>query len=210
MSSPPTSQLQASGSTSVSLLARARRKDPEAWQRMAAVYGPVVYSWARQAGLQSSDASDVMQEVFRAVARSFDSFRRENANDSFRGWLWTITKNKTRDHFRRQAQRPERPGPIDNDALLAQIPDAPPDGESSAQPQQVMTRLARHVLQSVQAEFEPSTWQAFWRTAIEDQSPADVASALSISVGAVYMAKSRVLRRLRAELAGLNEGEPSP
>src|SRR5262245_12114895 len=87
------------GVTSLTLLERVRAADPEAWRRLVELYGPVVQRWCRRAGLQESDTADVMQEVFRSVAVRVSQFRREQARDSFRAWLWTITRNKVRDHF---------------------------------------------------------------------------------------------------------------
>ncbi|MDG1896579.1 MAG: sigma-70 family RNA polymerase sigma factor [Fuerstiella sp.] len=86
-------------STSPSLLSRARVGDTDAWHRLVEIYSPVVYRWARSAGLQDSDASDVMQDVFRDVARGLSGFRKEKPGDSFRGWLWVIARNRIRQHF---------------------------------------------------------------------------------------------------------------
>src|SRR5579872_2380249 len=94
------------GSTSSSLLARARSQAPGAWERLADLYCPLVYGWARRAGLRAEDAADVVQDVFRAVLAHLSSFRRERSGDTFRGWLWTITRNKVRDLQRRQSGQP--------------------------------------------------------------------------------------------------------
>lgn len=191
------------GSASSSLIRLVKGRDPEAWQRLAKMFGPVVYGWGRQSGLQASDAADVMQEVFRSVSMSIEAFERKNPGDSFRGWLWTITRNKIRDHFRNQAGRPQGIGGPDAQQLLTQVPEAAPDDSSLTGGGSTIAHIARQSLELVRAEFEPRTWQAFWRVAVEDQPPADVAADLGISVGAVYMAKSRVLKRLREELKDL-------
>jgi RNA polymerase sigma-70 factor (ECF subfamily) len=192
-----------SDSTSTRLIARIRRRESDAWQRLVSSYGPLVYGWARQAGLQASDAADVLQETFRAVAAGIDGFEHGSAGTTFRGWLWTIARNKIRDHFRRQKQRRETGG-ANADELLQQIPDSPPeDLTSSGTVELTHVRLVQTTVAFVQAEFEPRTWQAFWRVAALDQPPAAVAADLGMSVGALYVAKSRVLRRLREELAGL-------
>jgi RNA polymerase sigma-70 factor (ECF subfamily) len=101
---------EASGSISSSLLERVRARDPQAWERLACLYGPLVYGWARQQGLQDADAGDVVQEVFGTVAARIADFRRDGPGASFRGWLWTITRNKLGDHFRRRASRPQAAG----------------------------------------------------------------------------------------------------
>src|SRR5205823_14125792 len=100
----------AGGSTSQSLLAEARRADPAAWKRLALLYAPLVAAWCRRWGVAEHDVVDVLQEVFWAVARHLESFRKEQAGDTFRGWLLTIARNKARDHFRRQAHEPAAAG----------------------------------------------------------------------------------------------------
>ena len=87
--------------TSTSLLGRAKAGEGEAWSRLVELYAPLLYEWSRRNGLQADDAADVAQDVFATVARKLDSFRRDRPGDSFRGWLWTIARNKINDHFRR-------------------------------------------------------------------------------------------------------------
>jgi RNA polymerase sigma-70 factor, ECF subfamily len=182
----------APGSTASSLLARLRVQDRDAWVRLAKLYGPLVYSWCRRRGLQENDAADVMQEVFRAVALHIKDF----AAGSFRGWLWTITRNKILDHMRRMQRRPEAHGGSDAQERMQQVPETL--DESS--PESTTGNLVRHALELIRPDFTDATWQAFWRVMMEDQAPADVATALGLTLNAVYIAKSRVLRRLRDEL----------
>ena len=196
--SPPTAT---SGSTSSSLIARAAAHDADAWRRLSALYAPLVYRWARQASLQSQDAADVLQEVFRNVATHLARFHRDRPGDSFRGWLWTITRNKVRDHYSRRAARAEDDGALAQ-ALLNEA--AEPLSDDSAMPaSDANLDLAHRVLSLVQGDFEPRTWQAFWRTTVDGLAARDVADELGMTVGAVYMAKSRVLGRIREELSGL-------
>ncbi len=97
--------------TSSSLLARASQRDEQAWQRVVQIYGPLVYAWARRTGLQPQDAADVTQETFAAVAMGLAKFDGHRQGATFRGWLWTITRNKAADHVRNQQQaRPARGG----------------------------------------------------------------------------------------------------
>jgi RNA polymerase sigma-70 factor (ECF subfamily) len=201
----PTSIVPASatGSTSSSLIERAVAHDAEAWRRLSALYAPMVYRWARQTGLQSQDAADMVQEVFRSIATHLPGFHRDHPGDSFRGWLWTITRNKVRDHYRRRTARTEDDGAAAQ-ARLQELAESISD-DSALPVANAQLDLARRVLTMVQADFEPHTWQAFWKTTIDAATARDVAAELGMSVGAVYMAKSRVLARIREELAGLGE-----
>jgi len=190
-------------STSISLLESVKADDVQAWERLVKLYGPSVYRWCRQSGLQSEDAKDVFQEVFGAVALHIADFRRENPGDSFRSWLCTIARNKVRDFFRRRAHRPQAEGGTGAYKRLQQIAEnLPRDGEFPAETDD-RTRLVHQAAQLVQAEFENPTWTMFWRAAVRDEKPADVAADFGVSVSAVYQAKSRILRRLRQELDGL-------
>jgi RNA polymerase sigma-70 factor, ECF subfamily len=195
------SHAESSGSTSRSLLRRAREHDSDAWEKLTALYTPLVYQWCRRAGLQVNDAADVAQEVFRSVVVGLDGFRKERPEDTFRGWLWTITRNKIRDHFRACAGRPDAQGGTDAQLRLQQLPNAAPSGPAG---ERLKSKLARHAVSLMQTDFEELTWQAFWLTAVELHQPKDVAEQLHMSVTAVYKAKSRVLRHLRAELDGLD------
>jgi len=191
-------------STSRSLLRRARAHDPAAWTRLTAVYSPLVYRWCRRSGLQSSDAADVAQEVFRSVAAGLDGFRHQRPEDTFRGWLWTITRNKIRDHFRARAARPDARGGTTAQLALEQLPDEGPGGPDDDTDPGLLSKLARRAVALMQTDFAETTWRAFWLTAVEQQPARAVAEELGMSDAAVYVARSRVLRRLREELAGLD------
>lgn len=190
-----------SESTSASLLQRVRTHDPTAWRRLADLYSPLVYSWARRGGLRDGDAADVVQDVFRAVFQGLDRFPRDGADASFRGWLWAITRNQVRWHFRRQGDAPQAVGGSEAAQRLAQHPDGPAD-PSEPDPDQTRRRIVQRALQLVQGDFSPNVWQAFVRTTLENHSAADVARDLGMTAGNVRQAKFRVLRRLREELEG--------
>ncbi|HET6884274.1 MAG TPA: RNA polymerase sigma factor [Pirellulales bacterium] len=200
---PPTAT---SGSTSSSLIERVKACDPAAWTRLVELYSPLVYRWSRAAGVPMSDAPDVVQEVFQSVSTHVTDFRRRREGDSFRGWLWTITRNKSHDYFRGRAHQPEaRGGATDHERLLA-VPQPEPELPESwdadaAVAAEAHNLLLHRALDLVRAEFAESTWRAFWRTTVEKAATADVAAELDLSAGAVRQAKYRVLRRLRQELA---------
>jgi RNA polymerase sigma-70 factor (ECF subfamily) len=193
----------ASGSTSSSLLERVKAQDPEAWQRLVELYGPLIYQWVRHCGLQAEDAADVGQEVLAAVARRVATFRRDRPGDTFRGWLWTITQNKARDHFRRLHGQAQAQGGTTAQDRLAQVPDDDPIGPSAAGSAAAENPLHRKAMEIVRGQVEERTWQAFWLVAAEDRDPADVAQHLGMTLQQVYDAKYRVRRRMRRELDDL-------
>ena len=133
-------------------------------------------------------------------------FRRDRPQDSFSGWLATITRNKVREHYRRRHGKAEARGGSTAQRQMAEIPQPPELSEESIQPDaQSAACLSRRVLEMIRAEFEARTWDAFWRVSVDGQSPTDVAADLQISVAAIYKAKSRVLGRFRQVLAELPE-----
>jgi RNA polymerase sigma-70 factor, ECF subfamily len=196
---------QPSSSTSRSLLERVKCDEPEAWDRLVSLYAPLVYEWCRGWGLREQDVTDIFQEVFQAVAVHVGSFRKEREGDSFRGWLRTITRNKVHDHFRRRSREPEGVGGSEAQAHLAQLPAPRPREESSLSEEHGERALVARALELIRREFAERTWQAFYRTAIDGRSAPEVAAELSMSAGAVRVAKSRVLQRLREELGDLIE-----
>ncbi len=168
------------------------------------LYSPLVYQWCRRSGLAAEDAADVLQEVLSAVMLHLPDFRRDRPQDSFTAWLATITRNKVRDWHRRRRGRPEARGGSTAQRAMAEIPQPAEPSEETIRPDaESAAWLSRGVLEMIRSEFEASTWDAFWRTAVEGQTPAHVAEDLKMSVAAVYMAKSRVLRRLRQAMGAL-------
>jgi RNA polymerase sigma-70 factor (ECF subfamily) len=188
------------GSTASSLVAGVKALDPLAWRRLTTLYGPLVYGWARRAGLRGEDAADITQEVFRAVAARAPQLRHDRPGDTFRGWLWTVTRNKIRDFHRGRAGDPSAVGGTDAQNLLLLV--AEHDDSSSSSPPPGSQGVLRRAIEMVRAEFEDRSWQAFWAVTVDGRPAADVASDLGITPNAVYVARSRILRRLRELLAG--------
>jgi RNA polymerase sigma-70 factor (ECF subfamily) len=191
---------QPSTATSPSLLERVKADDPDAWDRLVGLYAPLVYRWCRRWGLPEQEIADVFQDVFHAVAAHIGAFRRERAGDTFRGWLRTITQNKVRDHFRRRGREPSGAGGTEAQLMFSRLPDAPSPDDASSSERRSDRGLFGRAIRLIRAEFEEHTWRAFWLTAVEDRAPGDVAAELGMTPGAVRVAKSRVLRRLREEL----------
>jgi RNA polymerase sigma-70 factor (ECF subfamily) len=197
---------QFSTGTSRSLLDRVKADDAVAWDRLVSLYAPLVFYWCRVWDLREEDRADVFQEVFLAVATHIGDFRKERQGDTFRGWLRTITRNKVLDVFRRRGKEPEAAGGSEAHERLAHLP-APSSAsvDESIAEDKAERALFYRGLDMIRHEFEDRTWQAFWRTTVDGRSPKDVAAELSMSAGAVRVAKCRVLHRLREELGDLVE-----
>jgi RNA polymerase sigma-70 factor (ECF subfamily) len=201
---PDSDAAPSSSATSRSLLARVQADEPQAWERLVHLYAPLVHHWCRRHGLQDQDLADVFQDVFQAVVAHVSRFRKERAGDTFRGWLRRITQNKLRDHFRRLGREIQGVGGSSARERLAQLPE-PESAVDDVTTETAERGLFARALGLIRAEFEERTWTAFWRTTVEGQVTKDVAADLSMTPGAVRVAKSRVLHRLREELGDLTE-----
>ena len=197
--------MEPSTGTSRSLLLRVQGNEPGGWDQLVTLYGPLVVHWCRRGRLQEEDIADVFQEVFQAVLKNIAGFRKERASDTFRGWLRTVTRNKVHDHFRKAAREPRGAGGTEAQVQFSQLPAPDPvdEEEEGAAEAKAEHALYCRALDLIHSEFKESTWRAFWRTAVDGQSARDVADELSISAGAVRVARSRVLHRLREELGDL-------
>lgn len=185
--------------TSLTLLGLAREHDPEAWQRLVTLYGPAVFNWARKTGLSEDDAADVTQNVWASVNSGLERFRKDGGVGTFRGWLWTITRNKVCDWARTRADSASAAGGTDAQFAMQQIPEMEPGDDSGEQ----STGLLHRALHLVRPNFEESTWQAFWRLVVLGQTARDVGKELGLAPNAVHQARFRVVKRLRTELTGL-------
>lgn len=183
--------------TSVSLLERLRQPEAaEAWQRFVRLYTPLLYYWARGAGLPTDDAADLVQDVLVVLVQKLPEFAYD-PSQSFRGWLRTIALNKWRERCRRFTARPDKGG----DTGLSSVDDG--NSAMTFDEAEYREHLVRQALQIMQSEFEPTTWKACWEVVVSSRRAAEVAAELGVSIDVVYSAKSRVLRRLREELDGL-------
>ena len=182
-------------STPASLLDRLRSPaDAAAWARFVHLYTPFLYHWARRHGLDAADTADLVQEVFVQLLRALPAFAYDPAR-SFRAWLAAVVGNKWRELNRRR-----RPQTVPA-AALANRPGPADDFDD----REYRSHVAGRALRLIQAEFVPATWKAFWGVVVEGRPADAVAAELGITPNAVYLARGRVLRRLRAELAGLVE-----
>lgn len=193
-------KLQDSLATRASLLVRLRdRADHGAWQEFVDVYGPLIYGFARKRGLQDADAADLMQDVLRSVSGSIGRLDYDPRQGRFRGWLFTITRNRLNTLQSSRKARVRGTGDTDAQEALAAQAD-PSAGLESEWELEYQRRLTAVVLDHIRGEFGRKVWDAFWKTAVDGEPGEAVARELGMSTGAVYVAKSRVLARARAEV----------
>jgi RNA polymerase sigma-70 factor (ECF subfamily) len=186
-----------SAKTRRSLLLRIRdTQDARAWTEFVAIYEPLVYRLARKHGFQHADALELTQEVLLAVSKSIGRWNADPACGSFRGWLFRVTRNLMVNLLVKQRRHPQAVGNTDFQRLLAQVPD-PAAEESAVFDLEYRRSLFRWSAEQVKTEFRPTTWQAFWRTCVDGIAVKDVAQELQLSAGAIYVARSRVMARLR-------------
>lgn len=187
------------GSTSGSLIARIKRHEPDAWRKLADIYTPLVYGWARRGGLIDADAADIVQDVFQLVYRHSADFGASDQHTSFRGWLWAITRNQVRLFYRRRGDAAVAQG---GTVSVRQLNEYPDWIESETEPVTCteLHALLQRTLAVIRSDFDANTWQAFWRLTVEGHAANDIAEELGISRGAVRQAKYRVLCRLREEM----------
>jgi RNA polymerase sigma-70 factor (ECF subfamily) len=188
--------------TRPSLLVRIRdARDRDAWGEFVEIYAPLVYDMARRRGLQDADAADLTQDVLRSVSGAIGRLDYDPKKGSFRSWLFTVTRNALNTFFELQRRTPRGSGDMAVQSWLEGQPS--PDEESALWDREYQQRLLTHAAEAVRPFFEDGTWQAFWQTAVLGKPGKDVAAGLGISVGAVYIAKSRVIARIKERIREL-------
>lgn len=186
-------------STSPSLLHRLRSTDCDAdWARFVDLYAPLIFHWGRSQGLDPTDAADLVQEVLLVLVTKLPQFEYEPSK-RFRGWLHTVTVGKIRDIQRRGLMRRA----VCFDTSLGNV--LVSSDVDLFEEHEYQRFLLNRALELMRAEFNDETWQACWLQVAEGKKPAEVAEQLGISLNRVYLAKSRILRRLRDEIGDLLE-----
>jgi RNA polymerase sigma-70 factor (ECF subfamily) len=163
---------------------------------------------ARSRDLQEADADDLAQDVFRAVAGAIDRWDPDPACGSFRGWLFQIARNLIVNLLAAQRRQPRGVGGSDLVSLLEAVP-APEAEDTVLFDGEYRRRLFDWAAARIRPEFRERTWQAFWRTGVDGEEVTAVARSLGLTPGAVYIARSRVMARLRQEIeqvGGEDEG----
>lgn len=189
--------------TQPSLLVRIRdTRDAVAWQQFVEIYAPLIYNHLRKQHLQDADAADVTQDVLRTVSQSIGQWNYDRGRGTFRGWLLSVVHSRLTD-FRRGQQRHQAAVSVAANAAQRE-----PDDHSSAEWDRDYERQLFHAAATaVRGDFSDSSWQAFWLAAVQGRPAQEIATQLNISTAAVYLAKARVMARIREQLELLT-GEP--
>ena len=164
----------------------------------------MIYRLLRRHGLQDADARDVMQELLLAVSRSIDRWDPAKERGSFRGWLRRVARNLVINWLKQRGRRVVATGGSDLQSMLDMLP-AADEPDTVEFDRELRRALFHRAAEQVRGEVHRATWQAFWETAVVGTSPADAATKLGMTVGAVRVAKCRVLARLRAAVTELEK-----
>jgi RNA polymerase sigma-70 factor (ECF subfamily) len=189
--------------TSASLLEKVKDGDAVGWHRLMGLYRPLVLYWCRHRVARREDAEDVVQEVLATVLMRVGDFDRKRPG-SFRAWLKTITHFKLLEYWKDRRNEPMAAGGSEAKEALDRFPEPSMDSSTDGDEASERRILLHSALELLRPEFEAKTWQAAMRT-VEGERAAAVAEDLGMTRDAVYIAKSRVLARLRKEMAELLE-----
>lgn len=185
--------------TRPSLLLRLRgERDERAWGEFLLLYEPLVLRLMRRRGLQESDARDMTQQVLLRISGAIERYQPDGAEASFRRWLFRISRNVVVTFLTKRS----RQAAVMDDRQIAELVDAtlPESAESDLFDQEYQLQLLAWATEQVRREFKDSTWQAFVETSIKGRAIADVANQLKLSPGSIYVARSRIIARLRAKV----------
>jgi len=191
------------------LLKRVVAGDQEAWGRFVEIYSSLIYVCCRRRGVGEADAADLGQNVMRRVFLPIGELDRDGPDRGLRRWLVTIARNVVTDHFRRLVKEQHGLGQDVVQGLIRDL-EAPADeslddASDSLRLDRAAVLMLRPMLEKAKLDYEDSTWQAFWRTAVDGEQAVDVAADLGLSSGTVRHAKYKILKRLRAELDGIKD-----
>jgi len=188
-------RVSVSDSTSSNLLDQARDADSMAWNRIQELYGPLIRGWCQQAQIQEATIDDLVQEVLISVYGALDRFQRIARRGSFRNWLKRITQNKINDHYRRLRKVTRAIGGSDAVKLQQQVPERKNTSNATVNQADALV-----LLDTLQEQFSPQTWKAFFLVTFRDYTSVEAAKELEMTPNAVRLANGRVRRRLREEL----------
>ena len=179
--------------------------DIAAWDEFVEIYAPLIYSVARRRGLQPSDSDDLVQEVLSAVSRSVEDWLQKTERGRFRDWLFTIARNTSVSFLTRRKHRPLGQGGPDDPLAIQELKTR--DELTAEFDRQYQQEVFRWASLKVKGGVTENTWRAFWETTMEDRPVSDVAVDLQMTVGSIYIARSRVMSKLRELVREFEEAQ---
>ena len=187
--------------TSQTLLLRIREpSDGGAWSEFARLYTPLLRKFALLRGVEAQDVDDLVQEVLKTVSQAIRGFKYDAERGTFRSWLFIVTRSKVARHFKAQARSPRGTG---SETVRLMLEAQPAPEEEQDWDLEYRRRMFAWAAELVQQEVAEKTWRAFWMITVEEQTAADAAKALGMTTGAAYVAKSRVIARMRERIASV-------
>lgn len=190
--------MSAGFSTCPSLLERIRSRDNrESWNDFVELYTPLIFHWTKQHGIERQDLSDVVQEILLTLVRTLPSFTYE-ASQSFRGWLLKVTVSRVRDHQRKQGKNKL----VTGDTVPQELAAVSQQVELRSE-QEYRDLIVSRSFELARPHFRDDVWRACYEQVVNQRSAEEIAAELGMTRNQVYLAKSRVLARIRTELAGL-------
>lgn len=199
--------MPSSPETRLTLIGRLQTaRDEAAWAEFLIVYEPLVLGLLRKQGLQDSDAQDICQQVLAAVIRDIERWKPDGAAASFRRWLFQITRNRVTNFLARPRLGTIALGGTDAQEMMAAQPDLH-DSFTDDIEEDYQKHLLLCAIGQVRSEFRDATWQAFWQTCVDGRPVEEVARELGMRIGNVYVARSRIMARLRTRVSQMQAEE---
>ena len=185
-------------------------QDQASWREFFDTYWRLLYGVALKAGLTEAEAQDVVQETMLAAARKMPGFTYDPAKDSFKGWLLTVTRWKIADQFRKRWKLPRSGGSNRGPrgeadeartATIERIPDPAGLDLSLLWEREWQENLLRVALQKVKQQVNPAHYEMYHLHVIKQQPVRQVAKALRVNPARIYLAKYRISKLLKQEIA---------
>lgn len=193
--------------TSASLLEELRtRPSEQAWQRMVQVYDSLFRGWLTAQGVHPDDSDDLVQEILLVMMRKLPEFEHQGKPGSFRAWARQVALNCVRRSWRTKKRVPVATGDSEFLSYLNQLSDAGSEltQEWDRQHDRV---VVQRLLDLIRVDSDSQVWEAFSLHVVKGEPVSTVTETLGVKPGYVYVAKSRILNRLRELADGLVDGK---
>jgi RNA polymerase sigma factor (sigma-70 family) len=194
--------------TRKSLLSRIKNSsDDESWRTFFNTYWKLIYSAATKSGLNDAEAQDVVQETIIAVARNIGEFKYDPAVCSFKTWLLQVTRSRILNQLRSKKRRHEIQDTGEETpsrtSLIERVADPAGDSLERLWDEEWEKNLMDAAIGRVKRRADVEQFQIFDLYVLKNWPVKKVAKTLGISIGQVYLAKHRVSKMIKKEIAVL-------